>query len=214
MEQEFEKIKKDIIHYYTDSGHNFDHTERVYNLAVKLAESEKNIDMKVVKLSALLHDIARHKEISGSGICHAEEGAKMAKDILTKENYHKKIIDHVCECIKTHRFSKRLKPETKEAAILQDADRLDALGAMVIARVFDRCGSKGRPIYDPNIPPAKDIYDKEKARRTGINHFKEKVFALKPETFKTKLAQDIAKSRYDYVMDFVTRFEKEWRGEL
>jgi uncharacterized protein len=213
MEPEFEKIKKDILHYYTDAGHNFDHTERVYNMAIKLAEYEKDVDMKVVKLAALLHDVARHKETPGSEICHAEEGAKMAKEILEKEGYDKETVEHVCECIKDHRFRKQTKPKTIEAAILQDADRLDASGAMIIARVFMRAQARGKPMHDPNIPAATE-YPSDKSSKTGLNHLKEKPGLLKPETFKTKLAQKLAKGRYDYVKDFVKRFEAEWRGEL
>ncbi|MBD3249660.1 HD domain-containing protein [Candidatus Woesearchaeota archaeon] len=205
------KLKKKILKYYSDSGHTFDHTERVYNLAVKIAKHEKDADMEVVKLSALLHDIARFKE--KKDVCHAEEGAKMAEEILNQEGYDRDTIKHVCDCISTHRFSKRLPPKTKEAAILQDADRLDALGAMIIGRVFSRGGIKGKPLYDPKIPPAKE-YPSKVSGKTCLNHFKEKSRLLKPKSFKTKEARKIAKERYDYLFDFVKRFEKEWRGEL
>lgn len=205
-------IKKRILHYFSDVGHTFDHTQRVYDMAVKLAKSEK-ANLKVVKLAALLHDIARKKEAE-LGLCHAVEGTKMAKRILKKEKYDEETIEHVADCISTHRFSKKIKPKTKEAAILQDADRLDALGAIVIARIFMHSGAKGRAMHDSMIPPAKNIYDKKKTRLTSINHFLEKITALKPNTFKTKLAKKIAKNRYKYTMDFVKRFLKEWRGEL
>ncbi len=212
MNNRIRSIKEKIIRYYTDKGHGFDHTERVYNLAVRIAESE-NANLDVVRLSALLHDVARFKEQDGSGICHAEEGAKMAEEILKKEGYGHETIKHVCDCIFAHRFSKGLAPQTKEAAILQDADRLDALGAMIIARVFTRGGSKGRPLYDPEVPPA-GKYPSKDSGKTCLNHFKEKALLLKPESFKTAMAREIAKERYDYLVAFIKRFEKEWRGEL
>jgi uncharacterized protein len=212
MEGKIDKIKNKILHYYTDGGHFFDHTERVYALAVRIAKTEK-VNLEVVKLAALLHDVARFKETDESGICHAEEGAKMAEEILKEEGYDKKTIAHVCDCIKTHRFSKGLKAESKEAEIVQDADRLDAIGAITIGRIFSRGGHKGKPLYDPNIPPAKK-YPSEYSGKTCLNHFLEKINQLNPESFNTKLAKEIAKERYKYTMDFVDRFKKEWKGEL
>ncbi|MCK4521698.1 MAG: HD domain-containing protein [Nanoarchaeota archaeon] len=207
------KIKPKILKYYLHGSHAFNHTERVYNLAVRIAESEKDVDIKVVKLAALLHDVARFKETKESKICHAEEGSKMAKEILTEEGYDKEIINHVCDCISTHRYSKQLTPKSKEAAILQDADRLDVLGAITIGRIFGSGLMKGRPMYDPNIPPAKE-YPSEEGGKTSMNHFKEKILKITLGSFNTTLAKEIAKERYQYVMDFVDRFEKEWRGEL
>jgi len=137
----------------------------------------------------------------------------MAKDILSKEGYSPVIIEHVCECIKSHRYSNGIEPKTKEAAILQDADRLDVLGAITIGRIFGRAAVKKIPMHDPNILPAKK-YPSANAGKTAINHFKEKIAQISPETFKTKLATDMAKDRYKYIMGFIQRFEKEWIGEI
>ena len=215
MELEIEKIKQKTLKYHSnlDGGHFFDHTERVYNMAVKIAKSEKDVNMKIIKLAALLHDVARFKETENPKLCHAEEGVKMAREILKQEGYDEKIINHVCDCISTHRYSKKLEPKSKEAAILQDADRLDALGAIIIGRVFSKWALYKKQMYDPNILPAKE-YPSKDSGKTSLNHFKEKILHIKPETFKTELARQIAKSRYQYVRDFVKRFEKEWRGEL
>ncbi|MBW2984637.1 HD domain-containing protein [Candidatus Woesearchaeota archaeon] len=205
------QLKPKIEKYFTDPGHEFDHTERVYKLAVRIAK-EENADLDVIKAAALLHDVGRHKEDPEKGICHAEESAKIAPEILKSINFPEEKVSKVVHAIKVHRYSKQLKAETKEAEILQDADRLDALGAIVIGRVFARGGSKHRPIHDPGIEPEKEYNVKTKAK-TSMSHFYQKILKIKPETFKTKLAQKIAKERYAYVKDFVERFEKEWKGE-
>lgn len=207
-----EQLKDKIKHHFTDPSHGFDHTERVYRLAVRIAKQE-NADLETVQAAALLHDIARPKEDPDKGICHAEESAKLAPEILKSINFPGEKIPQVVHAIEVHRFSKQLKAETKEAEILQDADRLDALGAIAIGRVFTRGGSKHRPMHDPNIKADEEYNVKTKAK-TSMNHFYEKILKIKPETFKTKLAQEIAKERYAYVKEFVERFEREWIGDL
>lgn len=210
-EEFFEKLKEKIMSYFSGGDeHGFDHTERVYKNSLKISDGE-NVDMDIVKTAALLHDVARFKENKDSSICHAEEGARMAEDILKEFSFPNEKIKHVCDCIVTHRYSKKLKAETREAEILQDADRLDALGAIIISRVFVRCGKRGVPIYDSDVSVSEN-YDGSVA--TAINHFYEKSFRITPETFKTVKAREIAKGRYDFVKEFVDRFEKEWRGEL
>jgi len=206
LDPKLKKIKDKIIDNFTDIGHTFNHTERVFNMAVRITESEEDINIEVVKLAVLLHDVARNKKGD-----HAVEGAKMARDILSEESYSKEIIDHVCDCIETHRYSKGLEPKSKEGAVLQDADRLDALGAMIIARVLRK--KSDVPLYDPDIPPAK-VYPSEEAGKTRINHLKEKCLKITPESFHFKTAKNIAKERYEFVKEFIERFEKEWKGEL
>ena len=206
-----EKLKDKIAGYFTDPGHEFDHTERVYRLAVRIAKDE-NADLEIVQASALLHDIERCKEDPDKGICHAEESAKLAPEILKSINFPEEKIPKVIHAIKVHRYSKQLKAETKEAEILQDADRLDALGAISIGRVFARGGHKKRPMHDPNLK-ADEIYNVKTKAKTSMNHFYEKILKIKPESFKTKLAREIAKERYAYVKEFVERFEKEWNGQ-
>lgn len=206
-----EAIKQESKKYFVfDGSHGFDHTERVYNIALNLSV-KKNVDLEVVKISALLHDIARHRENENEKICHAEEGAKMARKILEKYTVSNEKIDKIVHCILVHRYSKKLKPESIEAEILQDADRLDALGAICIARVFGYSGKKGRPLYDSDLPPKKD-YDGES--KTAINHFFEKILKIKPENFNTDLAKEIAKERYNFIENFIDRFIKEWKGKL
>lgn len=206
----FERLKEMVLSYFEEgSGHGFDHVERVYNMALKISEGE-DVDIDVVRAAALLHDIARAKE-DELKVCHAEEGAKMAREILTEMDFPEDKINDVVHAILVHRYSKGLVAESREAEVLQDADRLDALGAITLTRIFTHCGNRGRPVYDPRILP-KDVYVGEGT--TGINHIYEKILKIKSETFKTKKAREMAVGRYNYVRDFVDRFEKEWRGEL
>ena len=202
-------LKEKIIPYFKEGGHGFDHTERVFNLAVRIAK-QKKADMDIIKASALLHDIARKKQ-SKTGLCHAEQGAKMVPEILEEINFPKEKIPAVVHCIAVHRYSKKLAPKTKEAEILQDADRLDAIGAIAITRVLTHSVEHGRPHYNPNIKP-QEIYISN--AETSINHFHEKILKLKPKSFHTKLAQEIAKERFDFTKEFVERFIKEWHGNI
>jgi len=198
------KLKNKISQYFKHESHGFDHTERVYNLAVKIATKEK-ADMSIIKAAALLHDIGRSLEYENKELCHAEESAKMAPKILKSINFPKQKVLATIHCILVHRYSKGLKPETKEAKIIQDADRLDCLGTLGIARVFTRGGEKNRQAYDPN---------NKQSPKTSIGHFYQKILILKPKTFHTKTAQEMAKKRYEYTEEFVQRFEKEWSGQI
>jgi len=214
MEEKFFKELIEKVQSYFENGgsHGFDHTERVLNLSLKISEEVKGIDLDVVKAAAILHDIARLMEDKGKISCHAEEGAKLAKEILEKTNFPREKIEKVCYSIKVHRHSSNITPETKEAEILQDADRLDALGAITIARMFSTGGKMERPLYKPEIPfgDVKKGYDCD----STIHGFYGKILKIKPETFKTAKAKKIAKHRYKIVEDFLTEFKKEWAGEL
>jgi uncharacterized protein len=208
----FDGLIKRIQPYFEEKGsHDFNHTERVYNLAIMIAKG-RDVDMDVVRAATLLHDIARKKQEEDFSLCHAEEGAKMARKVLTETDFPKDKIEKVVHAVEVHRYSKKLKAESKEAEILQDADRLDALGAITIARVFDWGAKKDRAIYDPKI--VSEEYGKNHISNTSMNHFHEKILKIKPNTFKTKKAREMAKERYEYVEGFVERFKKEWEGKL
>jgi uncharacterized protein len=211
MEEEFyERLKEKILPYFkSDDGHGFDHTERVYRNALKISD-EEDIDIDIIKASALLHDIARCKETEENGICHAEEGSRIAKEILEEMNFPQEKIQKVLHCIRVHRFSKGLKAETREAEILQDADRLDALGAMILIRMIQNALKYNLPIHDPKIP-IKEKYDGKGS--TVINHIYEKILKIKPKTFKTKKAREIAKKRYKLIEDFIECFMEEYIKE-
>jgi len=205
----FNEIRKRSAQYFKHSHHDKYHIERVYNLAVRLAKEEK-ADLDTVKAAALLHDIARAKEDEGSIDDHANEGAKMAQKILEEVNFPKQKIARVIHCIETHRFRKGLAPKTLEAKILQDADRLDIIGAIGIARVFARGGWSNKPIYDPSIPP-KEKYDGKS--ETTVNHIREKLLKIK-DAINTETAKRIAEARHRYVERFLERLLKEWKAEI
>ncbi len=211
--QFFEKLKEKIQPYFEKGGsHAFDHTERVYNLSLHLAKGKK-VDLDVLKTAVLLHDIARKKQDECNGkICHAEEGARIAKEILDKSNFQKNKINEVLHAIESHRQSRGADPETEEAKILSDADKLDALGAITIGRIFSTGGKIDRPLYDPRIPPEKD-YKNKGYSNTTINGFYQKLLKLKPENFHTKEAKRLAEGRYRFVEEFLDRFLKEWEGK-
>jgi uncharacterized protein len=205
----FNEIRKQTAQYYKHSHHDKYHIERVYNLALRLTQEEK-ADLDTVKAAVLLHDIARAMEDEGKITDHASEGAKMARKILNEVNFPANKIDNVIHCIETHRFRKRLAPKTLEAKILQDADRLDIIGAIGIARVFTRGGWSNKPIHDPTIKP-KAKYDGKS--ETSTNHIHEKLLKIR-DTINTKTAKKIAEERHAYVEQFLERLLKEWKAEI
>lgn len=207
------KLKlEDIMKHYDVIGHGLNHIKRVYKNSLRIAETE-DCDLEVVKAAALLHDIARGLDINDpAGPCHAEKGAEISSEILKKYDYTKKQEDNITHSIRVHRHSKGLKAKTIEAAIIQDADRLDALGAIIIARVFSKAGADKLKIHDPSIPPRE--YKGAASTTTGINHFYEKILKIKPETFNTKKGQELARNRYEYTARFLKQFLKEWNCEI
>jgi uncharacterized protein len=207
----FKELRDKIQPYFKEGGsHAFDHTERVYNLALKLSKN-KDVDLEVIQASALLHDIARLKEDNKEVECHAEHGAEMAENILKEMEFPSDKIKKVAYAIRVHRHRKGLKAETKEAEILQDADRLDALGAITVGRMFSTGGELNRPLYNPKIP----LHDKSINFYTSTIHgFYSRILKITPESFNTDEAKKIAKERYKFVEQFVDRFLKEWNGQL
>jgi uncharacterized protein len=210
-----EKILKLTKKYYKkldgeDFSHNFDHFLRVEKLAKRIGK-EENADLEVIEASCLLFDIARILEDEGKAKDHAEEGAKIAREILEKINFPNEKIDNVCHSILVHRKSKNRIPETIEAKILQDSDYLDAMGAIDIARVIlSSFVSKKykRPVYVDEPYTGNENLSAIHYMIHKINHPK-----LQPENFNTKLGKDLAKERFKFSKNFVERFIKEWKGE-
>lgn len=195
-----------------DAGHDWWHIHRVRNTALTLANQE-HADLFIVELAALLHDIADHKFHNGD----ATIGPIVAEKWLIELNVDKSIINHVCQIIKDISF-KGAKVETPmqsmEGKIVQDADRLDAIGAIGIARAFSYGGFKNRELYNPNIPPVLhssfDQYKNDKGHT--INHFYEKLFLLK-DRMNTHSAKVMAEERHALMEKFVEHFLKEWDGK-
>lgn len=205
----FNKIREKSAEFFKHSHHDQCHVERVYNLALRLAR-EESADLDVVKAAVLLHDIARALEDEGRIEDHAREGARMARRILEEVNFPRDKLDRVVDCIEVHRFRNGLAPRSLEAKVLQDADRLDILGAVGIARVFTRGGWSNKPIHDPSIKP-KSEYDGRSD--TSVNHIVEKLLKVK-STMNTEAAKKIAEERHRYVEQFLQRLLEEWKAEV
>jgi len=210
-EEVFERIREEARKHYKHPHHDFSHAERVCKLAVRIAqELGEPVDFDALRAAALLHDVARAYEDEGLVEDHAKEGARIAREILKRVGFPEEKIERVTYCIEVHRFREGVVPTALEARILQDADRLDMLGAVGIARVFARAGWSNTPLYDPGVPP-KPRYDGRSA--TAVNHFYEKLLKVK-DTLHTEPARRIAEERYRFMVQFLERFLKEWEGEL
>lgn len=195
-----------------EGGHDWFHIERVYKNALLIAEGE-DCDVTVVKLGALLHDIADSKFHNGD----ESVGPKTARTFLEAQNVTEETILHVIAIIenisfKGGNFEQQFR--SKELEIVQDADRLDALGAIGIARTFNYGGFKNRTLYNPEIAPklfqSKEEYKKSDA--PTINHFYEKLLLLK-DKMNTDTGKKIAKKRHDFMIHFLAQFYAEWDGE-
>ena len=194
------------------SGHDWWHVYRVWKTAIEIGKKEGS-DLFVVQLAALLHDIADWKFHSGDDSI----GPKLAREWLEKLDVDENIISHVCEIIKEVSFKGagvKSKIKTKEGMVVQDADRLDALGSIGIARAFAYGGHKGREIYNPNIKPEKhESFEQYKNNKgTTINHFYEKLLLLK-DLMNTPSARKIAEERHGFMEQYLDKFFKEWEGK-
>lgn len=191
------------------SGHDYFHTLRVYKMAVRIAEQE-HADLLTVQLAALLHDV---DDIKLSPETYANKDR--AVDFLRKHGISGTMITTICNIISevSFRGTASTAPETVEGKCVQDADRLDAMGAIGIARAFAYGGNHNRIIYDPGIKPAVSMNADEyqSHRSTTINHFYEKLFQLKG-LMNTDTAKKIAEQREDYMKSYISEFLDEWDG--
>lgn len=195
------------------SGHDYYHTMRVYRLAIQIAEQE-NADMLIVQLAALLHDV---DDVKLSPETH--ETKKNAVGFMKNSGVDDKVIASVCKIIDEVSFAgiDSVVPGTIEEKCVQDADRLDAMGAIGIARAFAYGGSKGRRIHDPDIKPMTnmnkaDYHQNQNHNSTSINHFYEKLLLLK-DMINTESAKKMAMHRQAVMGDFLEEFMAEWEGE-
>ena len=195
-----------------EGGHDWFHIERVYKNALLIAENEV-CDINVVKLGALLHDIADSKFHDGDEAI----GPKIAREFLESENADEVTIQHVINIIENLSFKGGNAEKTfssVELDIVQDADRLDAMGAIGIARTFNYGGFKNRPLHNPNIAPnlhmSKEEYKNSEA--PTINHFYEKLLLLR-DKMNTETGKKIAQERHQFMTTFLSQFYAEWDGE-
>ncbi|WP_318312367.1 HD domain-containing protein [Flagellimonas crocea] len=204
-------VKNQLEH--AEGGHDWFHIERVFNTSRLILKYEEG-DNLVVQLAALLHDIADPKFHDGDETI----GPERAKTFLESQSVNKETIDHVVNIIKHMSFKNSLEKHvaftSKELEIVQDADRLDAIGAVGIARAFNYGGFKNRELYNPDVAPklnmTKEEYKHSKA--PTINHFYEKLLLLK-DRMNTATGKKLAEARHQFMLDFLEQFYKEWNGD-
>ena len=193
------------------SGHDWYHIARVHRLAGQLA-NEEGANREIVELAALVHDIADWKFTDGD----ESVGPRAAAELLRREGCAEEVVREVADIVATVSFKGAgvaTPMRTLEGQCVQDADRLDAIGAIGIARCFAYGGYKGRPLHTPDVPPV--LHENKAAYRQAaggsLNHFYEKLFLLK-ERMHTASARRIAAERHAFMADFVRRFLAEWEG--
>lgn len=196
-----------------EGGHDWWHIYRVWKMAKRIASSEP-VNHEIVELAALLHDIADPKFHDGD----ESIGPRTARSFLERQNVDTEVIEHVINIIQHMSFKNSLGENSfssPEMLVVQDADRLDAIGAIGIARVFSFGGYKGNPIHDPRMKPKLNMTKEEykKSNGTSLNHFYEKLFLLK-DKMNTPTGKAIAQSRHDFMQEYVDRFYQEFEGEV
>lgn len=195
-----------------EGGHDWFHIERVLNNSRLIAKGEK-ANLQIVELGALLHDIADSKFHNGD----ESVGPRIASAFLRSQNVSEDIINHVAKIIQNISFKGGNTDQeftSAELAIVQDADRLDALGAIGIARTFNYGGFKGRALYDPKVEPNLNM-NKEEYKASNaptINHFYEKLLLLK-DRMNTETGRRIATERHDFMLKYLNQFYAEWEGK-
>lgn len=194
-----------------EAGHDWFHIERVFRLAMTIAKTE-TCELEVVQLAALLHDIADSKFHNGDETI----GPRLARELMQKHEIAPTTIDHVVLIIENMSFKGgnfTANFTSKELEVVQDADRLDAIGAIGIARTFNYGGFKNRPLYDPAIAPQTNMSKAEYKANTSptINHFYEKLLLLK-DRMNTPTAKKMAIERHEFMERYLSQFYTEWEG--
>ncbi len=199
--------------YQTGPSHDFSHVERVYKLALMIGRKEK-ANLRIIGVAALFHDLGRAEEAESEGeICHAIAGAEITARILKDHNEDPEFIRRVCECISTHRFRKENKPRTLEAKCLFDADKLDSLGAVGVARAYLWLGERGGTVY-----VSREVWEKTdfKSNRPEDDSLQREWFIklrLIPKQLFTATAIKIAAKRVRTLKNFLKTLEREVNGE-
>jgi len=217
-EKIIEEIEIEAKKYFEDAmpTHDWSHIERCKKLSERIGKTE-NVDMSVIKLAVLLHDTGRRLEDETSGkIPHEKEGERIARKILEEYNLENSIIEKVCYCIRMHRFrGNNSMPETIEARVLYDTDKLDAIGAIGIARSYSFSGENHQKLYseygrDGNIDSIGSGYESE---HNPVKEFLGKLIKVKDKML-TKEGKKIAEERHKFMIEFFDRLNKEIEGEL
>jgi uncharacterized protein len=196
-----------------EGGHDWWHIYRVWKNAQHIAKEEGDVNTLIVELGALLHDIADSKFHDGD----EEIGPKTARDYLTSLELTDDVIEHVENIVRHISFKGSLEGQkwmSPELEVVQDADRLDAVGAIGIARTFNYGGHKGRALYDPNTKPDLEMTKEQYKNSTAptLNHFYEKLLLLK-DLMNTKTGKEMAEGRHKFMELYLDQFYAEWEGE-
>jgi uncharacterized protein len=196
---------------HAESGHDWWHLYRVWKMAKNIADNYQEIDLLVIELACLLHDVADEK------FDNFEEKNIELKNYISNLSISNQQKEHTLTIIQKLSFKKSFENTTEksiEFQIVQDADRIDAIGAIGIARAFSYGGFKGREMYNPEIKPSefKNSNDYQKSTSPTINHFYEKLFKLK-EMMNTPEAKKLAEERHSFMHEYVNRFYDEWEGK-
>jgi len=208
-----EKTKQFVRHKleFESSGHDWWHVVRVYNNALDIARQTKDVDYLIVKLGALLHDIADHKfGYTDNDRC------KIISEFLSELEVPTHIIEEVIYIANHISFkggSNKHKLSTLEAKIVQDADRLDAIGAIGIGRTFAYGGYTNRPMYNPPSDEVNTKSTEEAVTKDTISHFYEKLLLLK-SLMNTEVGKQKAERRHEIMQEFLNNFYAEWKGEI
>jgi uncharacterized protein len=190
-------------------SHDWEHTLRVYNLCLHIGQKE-GADLDVLSIAAYLHDIGRtHQDQSKGTICHAEKGAEMAREIITAHPIPEEKRENIIHCILSHRFRNRHEPQTLEAKVLFDADKLDAIGAVGIARAYLFAGEVGAVLHNGDADPE---FTKPYSRDdTGYREYRVKLSRIKDRILTTE-GKYMARERHAFMEAFFERFLKECEG--
>jgi len=204
-------VEKKVIKLFKKAkgSHDWEHTKRVYNMALHIGKTEK-ADLEIIKYAALLHDIGRSEQDKNNGkISHEKLGAKMAKEILENLDINEDKIKKIIHCILTHRFREKTKPQTLEAKVLFDADKLDGIGAIGIGRAFVFAGEVGAVVHNKDIDLKNSkSYSKEDS---AYREFLVKLIKIK-DVIYTIEGKRIAKGRHEFMITFFERINKEVDG--
>lgn len=194
----------------SSGSHDWEHTRRVHALCLHIGRKE-GADLLVLELASYLHDVGRpEQDKARGGICHAELGASMALDFLKDRLPPGDLLDNVIHCIRTHRFRGGSRPESLEAMVLFDSDKLDAIGAVGIGRAFQFAGEVGATLHNPSKEPEETApYTRED---TAYREYRLKLSRVS-ERMLTDAGRELAKERHAFMESFFERFLDEVKGE-
>jgi uncharacterized protein len=214
MKEAIDDIKKRVIDFMTNDffpGHDYQHVMRVYNIARRIGK-EEGANMLILEPAVLMHDLGRVDTAKDPSIKHAEASLTYAEKILADTDYYPELHGRILHIIKYHSWKNSDKAKTLEHKIMQDSDKLDALGAIGIMRCLTFSGARGRTDYNPDNMFGSDetLLDDKKY---SIDHFYSKLFKLK-DLLHTPTARKIAENRHRFMENYLNRMEQEIKGEL